>query len=74
MRVFLAVLFGALLVVACGGGIAGVPRCPDSPRVPCVLEPECTIDRARDCQMCRCPSADATPFEQTEPYTPPEPQ
>lgn len=63
-----------VLAVGCGGGTSGVRRCPDSPQVPCLLEPECTIDGARGCQMCRCPSVAATPFEQPDPYTPPEPQ
>lgn len=67
-----------VLVLAWGAGCSGtrssLRRCPDSPQVPCMTNEECSVDSARDCEMCRCAAPPEVPLEQTDPLPPASPE
>lgn len=63
-----------LISSACGGGTRQVPRCPNSPQVPCMVGEECSIDAARGCEMCRCAEGYGVREEQTDPIGPASPE
>jgi hypothetical protein len=58
---------------ACGGGRA-MQRCPESPRVPCMTRQECSVDRERGCEMCRCSAPGDVPLERDDALPPPPPE
>lgn len=76
LRAFLVLALVALLTLgsACGGRQSSLPRCPDSPHVPCMTQEECSVDAARDCEMCRCAPPADVPLEQNDPLPPGPPE
>ncbi len=76
LRAFALVALLALFALgsACGGRQSSLPRCPDSPHVPCMTEEECSVDATRNCESCRCAPPGDVPLEQTDPLPPASPE
>jgi hypothetical protein len=72
-RAFFAVvllLAGSLLAGSCATMSKDKTVCPEFRNLRCATEPDCTMDQARGCRVCRCsPAGDLSvpPPETTEP-------
>ena len=47
----------ALTLVGCAGARPRGTACPDNPRLYCLTQGVCAVDRARGCEVCRCSDA-----------------
>ena len=66
-------LVAAVLVAAAGCSHGdkkdkqGDVRCPESRDLTCIAGKDCTMDRERGCEVCRCSKVDGSPTDQRRP-------